>query len=115
MTIIAHAPTSAPLVSPPDCPSACPPWCADCWKGDTTWETPDPGVTFHHGAPRTIVCTDGPEKYEVEVSLERLDDDGEAGPTQVYVRSERGAFSMSLAQAELLAAELFSLVVRGRQ
>ncbi|WDZ87170.1 hypothetical protein [Micromonospora cathayae] len=113
-TIIAHAPTSAPSVSPPEFPSTCPPWCTDCWKGGSQY-VPDPGVTFHHGDVRTIVCTNGPEKREVEISLERLDAEGETGSTQVYVRSEAGAFSMSLAQAELLAAELFSLVLRGRQ
>lgn len=111
--IIAHAPTSASPISPPESPSTCPPWCADCWKGDSRWG--DAGATFHHGEVRTIVCTNGPEQHEVEVSLERLDADGEQGSTQIYVRTEDGAFSMSLAEAELLAAELFSLLLRGRQ
>ncbi|MDM4721177.1 hypothetical protein QTQ03_28065 [Micromonospora sp. WMMA1363] len=115
MSIIAHAPTSASPIVPPDFPSKCPPWCVDCWKGGDSWETPDPGVTFHHGATRTIVATDGPEQREVEISLERLDADGEEGATQVYVRSSDGAFSLSLDEAELLAAELFSLLVRGRR
>ncbi|MGN9802084.1 DUF6907 domain-containing protein [Micromonospora sp. L32] len=113
--IIAHAPTGASPISPPDFPSTCPPWCVDCWKGDNHWETPDPGVTFHHGAPRTIVCTNGPETHDVEISLERLDAEGEVGDVQIYVRTDDGAFSMSLDEAELLAAELFSLLLRGRQ
>lgn len=113
--IIAHAPTTAAPISPPDFPSTCPPWCVDCWKGSEHWTTPDPGVVFHHGETRTIVCTNGPETHEVEISLERLDADGAEGRTQVYFRTEDGAFSMGLADAELLAADLFSLLVRARQ
>jgi hypothetical protein len=114
--IIAHAPTSVSPIVPPDFPSKCPPWCVDCWKGDESlWQNPDPGVTFHHGETRTIVCTNGPEKHEVDIALERFDSDGEEGRTQVFFRTEDGAFSMSLDEAELLAAELFSLLVRGRQ
>ncbi|MEV1321931.1 hypothetical protein AB0J14_38285 [Micromonospora arborensis] len=100
---------------PPSFPAPCPPWCTDCWKGDDRWETPDPGVTFHHGSVRTIMCTNGPEKHEVEISLERLDANGETCPTQIYIRTEDGAFSMGLDDAEVLAAELFSLLLRGRQ
>lgn len=114
--IIAHAPTSASPISPPDFPSKCPPWCVDCWKGDNElWDRPDDGVTFHHGETRTITATNGPESHEVEIALERFDAEGEQGPVQVFFRTEDGAFSMSLDEAELLAAELFSLLVRGRQ
>ncbi len=111
---VKHAPTGAPMIAP-SFPAPCPPWCTDCWKGDEDRRTPDPGVTFHHGAVRTIVCTNGPEKHEVEVSLERFDAEGEIGPVQVFFRTEDGSFSMGLADAEVLAAELFSLLVRGRQ
>jgi hypothetical protein len=106
----------AARVPAPSFPAPCPPWCVDCWKGDDSWETPDPGVTFHHGQARTIVCTDdGPEKHEVDISLERLDSADGPGRTQVWFRLEGDSVSMSLDEAEVLAAELFSLLVRGRQ
>ncbi|MET8265922.1 hypothetical protein ABZU92_18240 [Micromonospora arida] len=113
--IMKHAPTGAPTAPVPGSTAPCPPWCVDCWKDDDFFGNPDPGTTFHHGETRTIVCHNGPENHEVEVSLERLDTDAETGETKIYIQTEDGSFSMGLDDAELLTAELFSLLVRGRQ